>query len=73
MTIDDEDLAALRNGYLIRRAVPELGRDVILLPATAGDHCERVLEEALADLREKRAWAALAREAARQWAEENPY
>lgn len=62
---------ALRTGDVVRAAAPELAGDVLMILAMPGESTEQVLEETLADLREKRGWAELRRRANVAWAKEN--
>ena len=71
MTIEltEEQRQALRNGKTVRLTIPELGGDLVLLPAERYESIRELLE----DEQEKAAWARLARKAADRWAEENPF
>ncbi len=64
-----EQRQAVLKGEPVRLCPPEIGADIILLRADAFEQIGLACEDA----REKAAWAALARKAAQQWAEENPY
>ena len=68
----DERLTALRTGDPVRVSVPELGGDVIMILADARESLEQVLEEALQDVREKKGWAELGRNANASWSSDNP-
>lgn len=55
VTLADERLDALRQGDAVRIPVPELGGEVVMILAAPQESTEQVLEEALQDIREKRA------------------
>lgn len=63
MKLIDERLEALRTGEVVRIPVPELGGDVLMVLALPDETTERVLEETLEDVRVKRGWAELGRQA----------
>jgi hypothetical protein len=73
MNLIEEHLDTLRSGGPVRVAVPELEGDVVLLRAGLDETLEKVLEDALKDVREKKAWGQLARKARDSWAQDNPY
>jgi hypothetical protein len=71
MTIEltEEQRQAVRNGQPVRLTIPDLGGDLVLLPAEHYESIRALVE----DEQEKVAWARLARKAADRWAEENPF
>ena len=71
MKLIDERIEALRTGDVIRIPVPELGGDVLMVLALPGETTKQVLEETLEDLRIKRGWVALGREALARQARED--
>lgn len=72
MDLIADQVEALKSGNPVRVTVPELGGDVVLILAAREESLETVLEESLADVREKKAWAELAEKARAAWAQENP-
>jgi hypothetical protein len=67
--ITEEQRQALRNGKTVLLTVPELGGELVLLPAKRYENFRDLLE----DEQEKAAWAKLSRKAADRWASENPF
>jgi len=71
--LTDEQASVLKQGYPVRLFVPELGGDVVVVPAALRESTESVLQETLDEIREKAALSKLGRRAAASWMKENPY
>jgi len=71
--LTDEQASVLEQGYPVRLFVPELGGDVVVVPAALRESTESVLQETLDEIREKAALSKLGRRAAASWMKENPY
>jgi len=71
--LTDEQASVLEQGYPVRLFVPELGGDVVVVPAAQRESTESVLQETLDEIREKAALSKLGRRAAASWMKENPY
>jgi hypothetical protein len=71
--LTDEQASVLKQGYPVRVFVPELGGDVVVVLAAERESTETVLQETLAELREKADLSELGRRAAGSWMKENPY
>jgi len=67
--LTEKQSQALRSGEPVRLSLPDLGQEVVLL---RGEDFARI-QTLLEDDREKAAWAALGRNAADRWAQENPF
>jgi PHD/YefM family antitoxin component YafN of YafNO toxin-antitoxin module len=71
MTIElnEPQLQAVKNGEVVRVAVPELGEDVVLLTAAQYEH----MREALDDQHEQEAVLKYSMKQAAKVAQQNPY
>ena len=71
--LTDEQASVLKQGYPVRVFVPQLGGDMVVVLAAQRESTESVLQETLAEIREKAALSKLGRQAAVSWMKENPY
>jgi hypothetical protein len=71
MSIDltDEQIQAVRDGKPVRIVPPDLGREVVVVPAEVF----KAMQDELDDEREQAAFRAFARKQAERLARENPY
>ena len=67
--LTEQQRQAVRAGETVRISAPELGQDVVLVPASLFDEIEEILEDA----REQDVFRAFARQQAARLAKENPY
>jgi hypothetical protein len=69
--LTEEQAGVLKQGYPIRVAAPQLGGELVVVLALDRESTESVLQETLADIREKAAFSKLARRSAASRLTEN--
>jgi len=69
--LTEEQAGVLKQGYPVRVAAPQLGGELVVVLALDRESTESVLQETLADIREKAAFAKLGRRSAASWSKEN--